>query len=143
MGITFSCTNNSETKENTFNPEKAKKYGADKYGMKKYVIAFLKKGPNREKDPAKANALQKAHMDNINKMAEEGKLIMAGPFFGEGDLRGLYIFNVRSIEEAQELTQSDPAIQSGSLIMELKEWYGSAALMEMNELHKTIAKENH
>ena len=56
------------------------------------------------------------------------------------DLRGIYIFNVETIEEAEKLTKSDPAIQAGSLTMELKEWYGSAALMLVNDLHKKIAK---
>lgn len=118
----------------------AKKYGADQYGMKKYVIAFLKRGPNRTDDEKKAAELQKAHMDNINRLAEEGKLVMAGPFFGDGDLRGLYIFDVQSIDEARELTNTDPAIKAGSLEMELMEWYGSAALIGMNELHSKVAK---
>jgi len=120
----------------------AKKYGADDYGMKKYVMAFLKRGPNRELDSAKAAELQMAHLKNIDRMAEEGKLVLAGPFFGKGDLRGIYIFNVSSIEEAEQLTNSDPAIQAGSLEMELMEWYGSAALMEVNDLHKTLSKKN-
>ena len=41
--------------------------------MKKYVMAFLKKGPNRDLDSAHANELQIAHLKNINRMAEEGK----------------------------------------------------------------------
>jgi len=118
----------------------AKKYGADDYGMKKYVVAFLKRGPNRELDSKKAAQLQKAHLENIVKMAEEGKLVLAGPFFGSGEIRGIYIFNVESIEKAKILTNTDPAIQAGSLEMELKEWYGSAALLAVNDIHKTLAK---
>ena len=118
----------------------AKKYGADEYGMKKYVIAFLKKGPNRDLDSAKANELQMSHMKNIQRMADEGKLVLAGPFLEGGVLRGIYIFNVESIEEAQKLTNSDPAIQAGILVMELKEWYGTAALMTVNDIHETISK---
>ena len=79
-------------------------------------------------------------MENIGKLAEAGKLVLAGPFFGDGDLRGIYIFDVRSVEEAEKLTKTDPAIKYGSLVMELKEWYGSAALMEINEIHKSIAE---
>lgn len=118
----------------------AQKYGADEYGMKKYVMAFLKSGPNREQDSLKRMELQRAHLDNITRLAEEGKLVLAGPFFGKGELRGIYIFDVQSIAEAEELTKTDPAIQSGSLVMELKEWYGSAALMGLNEMHERIAK---
>lgn len=126
----------------TFDTAKATKYGADDYGMRKYVIAFLKRGPNREPDKEKASALQRAHMKNILRLEKEGKLSVAGPFFGDGELRGIYIFNVESIKEAEELTNSDPAIQAGTLQMELLEWYGSAALMEIKDLHKTIARKN-
>ena len=121
---------------------KAKEYGADDYGMRKYVMAFLKKGPNRDLPKEEAAALQSAHMENIGKLAEAGKLALAGPFFGDGDLRGIYIFSVESLEEAEALTNTDPAIQAGSLVMELKEWYGSAAVMAINDIHTTLQKQD-
>ena len=68
------------------------------------------------------------------------KLVLAGPFLDEGDIRGIYIFNVDTIEEAKKLTNSDPAIKAGSLIMELHPWYGSAALQEVNRLHTKAMK---
>jgi uncharacterized protein YciI len=114
--------------------------GADEYGMKAYVMAFLKAGPNRDMDSAQAAELQRGHMDNINRMAEEGKLVLAGPFLHDGDLRGIYVFNVATVEEAEALTNTDPAIQAGSLVMELIPWYGSAALMDVNNLHKKASK---
>jgi len=49
---------------------------------------------------------------------------------------------VETVEEPEALTNSDPAIQAGSLVMELIPWYGSAALMEVNEIHQKIAKIN-
>lgn len=149
LAILFiSCgeTTNKKVEQNSSNDEKiyneilAKQYGADQYGMKKYVIAFLKRGPNRNQDSITKVELQRAHLNNINKLAENGKLVLAGPFFGADDLRGIYIFDVQTIEEAKKLTETDPAIIAGSLEMELKEWYGSAALMAINELHKSLAK---
>ena len=119
---------------------KAIEYGADNYGMKTYVMAFLKKGPNRDMQKEKAAELQKKHLQNIFKMADEGKLVLAGPFIDDGDIRGIYIFDVRTIEEAKILTESDPAIQAGSLIMELRPWYGSAALKDVNINHKKYQK---
>lgn len=123
-----------------FDSIKAFNYGADEYGMHKYVIAFLKKGPNRDRDSAEAYQLQIAHLENIGKMADEGKLLVAGPFLNDGDLRGIYIFNVETVEEAQALTGTDPAIKAGSLVMELHPWYGSAALVGVNDEHKRVAK---
>jgi Uncharacterized protein conserved in bacteria len=105
-------------------------------------MAFLKRGPVRNQDSITAANLQKAHLENIERLAEEGKLVLAGPFFDDGEIRGIYIFDVETIEEAQTLTQTDPAIKAGRLVMELHPWYGSAALKQINELHKTLQKQN-
>ncbi len=118
----------------------AARVGADDYGMKKYVIAFLKSGKTKIEDEAKRNELQKAHLKNIQRLADEGKLVVAGPFLDKQPIRGIYIFNVSSIEEAKQLTETDPSIQAGTLEMELHPWYGSAALMEVVRIHKTLEK---
>lgn len=133
---------NRQTTLTSYDSLLAKQYGADDYGMKQYVVAFLKRGPNRNMNSVEAERLQKAHLKNITRLGKEGKLILAGPFLDNGDIRGIYIFNVKTIEEAQKLTQTDPAIQKGSLIMELHPWYGSAALMAIQEIHPTIEKKN-
>lgn len=49
---------------------------------------------------------------------------------------------VETVEEAEALTNTDPAIKAGSLVMELLPWYGSAALMKVNDIHGQIAKIN-
>ncbi len=116
----------------------ARQLGADEYGMKQYVMAFLKSGPNRNQTPEEAERLQKAHLENIGRMANEGKLVVAGPFMDDGEIRGIYIFNVKTVEEAKALTETDPAIQAGRLVMELHPWYGSAALMKVVEIHNSL-----
>lgn len=134
-----------ETSKNTinqFDAALALKLKADDYGMKKYVIAFLKSGPNKSTNELERTQLQRAHMDNINKMANEGTLVLAGPFLDNGVLRGIYIFNVETVEEAIKLTETDPMIQKGVLIMELHPWYGSAAIQLITDLHKKTAKIN-
>lgn len=125
-----------------YDADRASKYGADDYGMKKYIFAFLKRGPNRDIPKEEAAQLQNAHLQNIMRLAQEGKLILAGPFFGNEDLRGIYIFDVETLEEAKSLTETDPAIQAGSLAMELKEWYGSAALMEVTKIGMALQKKS-
>jgi uncharacterized protein YciI len=118
----------------------AQKLKADEFGMKTYVMAFLKAGPNRDRSPEEAQALQRAHLANINRLAAEGKLVVAGPFADEGPVRGIYIFDVATVAEAEALTRTDPAIQVGSLTMELHPWYASAALMMVNDVHARIEK---
>lgn len=147
LGCFFSCVNQSDplpenesSETMSYNEALAKECGADQYGMRKYVFAYLKKGPNRDRSKEEAAALQRAHMDNINRLAEEGKLALAGPFLDDGETRGIYIFAVESVEEAEALTNTDPAIKAGSLTMELHPWYGSAGLMQVNKIHNTISE---
>ncbi len=131
----------SEARDTTYHAELARRLGADEYGMKAYVMAFLKSGPHPSPDSATAARLQRAHLDNINRLAEEGKLVLAGPFLDGGAVRGIYIFDVTTVEEARRLTETDPSIQAGALEMELHPWYGSAALLEVNAIHQQIAKQ--
>ena len=120
----------------------AAELGADDYGMRPYVVAFLKAGPNRGQDSAEAMALQRAHLQNINRMAEEGDLVLAGPFLDDGPLRGIYVFAVPTVEEAQALTETDPAVQAGRLVMELHPWYGPAALGALDDVHSRVSKQS-
>jgi uncharacterized protein YciI len=130
---------NPETSLN-YKAEMAQKLGADDIGMKSYIIAFLKSGPVKLTDSLEVSSLQKAHLKNITRLIDEGKLILAGPFLDDQPLRGIFIFDVASIEEAKELTSTDPAVKAGTLIMELHPWYGSAALKEIPNLHRQIQK---
>lgn len=119
----------------------AKSLQADAYGMKTYVMAILLAGDRVQEYSSEQRAeIQKGHMANINRLAEDGKLILAGPFIDGKEKRGIFLFNVATKEEAEELTNTDPAIQAGVLKMNLIEWYASAALQLIPDTHKKIQK---
>lgn len=141
-GVAGPAIADEEAATTLYNEKLALEVGADDYGMRQYVLAFLRAGPNRERTAEEATALQRAHLDNIKRLADMGKLVLAGPFLDGGELRGLYLFDVKTIEEAEELTRTDPAIMAGSLVMELHPWYGSAAIMKIPAIHDTIKKSN-
>ena len=75
-------------------------------------------------------------------MAEEGKLVLAGPFLDEGTVRGIYVFNTESLEEAEAWTATDPSVQAGRLKMELRPWYASATLPLIKEWHPKVQKKD-
>ena len=125
-----------------FDGERARRLGADAFGMRSFVVALLRKGPNRDQDEQTADALQRAHLDNIHRLTETGKLVLVGPFLDDGDLRGLFVFDVQSVAEARALTETDPAIAAGRLKMDLHPWYGSAALLDLSAIHRTIAQKS-
>ncbi|MFV8369280.1 YciI family protein [Flavobacterium sp. LB2R40] len=119
----------------------AKILNADEYGMKKYVFCLLKTGSNTTASKEETQKLFEGHMANINKLALEGKLVVAGPFMkNDRKYRGIYIFNANSIDEAKQFVATDPAVQSNLLEAELTLWYGSAALQETLKIHDKIAK---
>jgi uncharacterized protein len=136
------CAGLMTAEERAFDPELAKKLGADERGMKMYVLCILKTGP---KDAAIQGDERKkifaGHFENIGRLANEGKLAVAGPF-GKNDksYRGLYIFNVPTIEEAEKLVTLDPAVAAGVFVPDLTLWYGSAAMTVVNDTHKKIEK---
>lgn len=130
-------------KPSTFDAELAKKLGADDYGMKNYVFVILKTGPKDNEFKGKErDEIFTGHMKNIGRLANEGKLAVAGPFMkNDRAYRGLYIFNVPTVDEAEKLVQTDPAVKAGILIAEMTPWYGSASLLATPEIHKSIAKQ--
>jgi uncharacterized protein YciI len=93
--------------------------------MNSVYFGFLKKGPNRkdgDSDKPEIQELQKAHIANINRLAELKKLVVAGPFGDEGELRGIFVFRVNSLQEAQDLAATDPMIKINRLRIELHPW---------------------
>lgn len=110
----------------------ADKLGGDDYGMKSYFLVMLKTGTNTTTDKELISESFRGHLDNINKLVEEGILIVAGPLGkNEHNYRGIFILNnVESIEAAKEHLQTDLAIANGLLDYDILTWYGSAALPE-------------
>lgn len=101
------------------------KLPASPLSIETLYLGFLKRGPNRKEGDGKTpevQELQKAHIANINRLAETKKLVMAGPFGDDGDLRGIFVFRVGSLKEAQDLAATDPMIKIDRLRLELHEW---------------------
>ena len=120
----------------------AEKLGGDDYGMKSYFLVILKTGTNTTTDNVLIAESFRGHLDNINRLVEEEKLIIAGPLgINENNYRGIFILNnIKSIDEAKDLLQTDLAIKNRLLDYEIFTWYGSAALPEYLPFSEKIWK---
>ena len=121
-----------------FDAEAAQRMGADQRGMRSYVLVLLKTGPNKMAVGKERDEMFAGHFANINRLASEGKLLLAGPFDGVDGWRGLFVFAVKDIEEAKQLTATDPVIVKGEMVAEYHKWYGSAGVMDIPRLHETL-----
>ena len=121
-----------------YDAELARRVGADDHGMRKYVLVILKTGPTRVPAGKERDDMFKGHFANIRRLADEGRLVLAGPFDDPGGWRGLFLFAVSDLEEARRLTATDPVILKGEMVAEYHAFYGSAALMLVPEGHARI-----
>lgn len=125
-----------------YDADLAKKLGGNDGGMRNYVLAILKTGPNDATIKGEERTkLFQGHMSNISRLADEGKIAVAGPF-GKNDktFRGLFILAVPTVEEAKQLAETDPAVKAGIFVVDYVPWFGSASLMATPEIHKKISK---
>ncbi len=101
------------------------------FEMKQYYFVMLTKGERRHEitDTAVISELQRGHMANINRLAEMGKIVVAGPFGDNGNWRGIFIFDCPTEEEVRTLLNSDPAIKAGRLAYEIHPWWTSKNCM--------------
>lgn len=126
-----------------YDKQLADSLGGDDYGMKLYVLVILKTGTNTSASKQLTDSLFKGHLSNINKLAAEKKLVVAGPLKkNDKSYRGIFILDVKSIADAKELLKTDPAVEQKLLDAELFEWYGSAALPVYLKQHEKIEKKS-
>lgn len=94
----------------------------DAYEMKTYYMVFLKRGPERNQDSATTAKIMEGHLAHLTRMNQSGKMDLAGPFLDDGEIRGICVYNVASLEEAKQLAEEDPAVKAGRLVIEIHPW---------------------
>ncbi len=95
--------------------------------MRIYHIFLLKKGPTWSPDETpEIEALQAAHMANLRRLGEMGKLVLNGPlldsFAESGEIRGIGVLKTDTIQEARDLLDTDPMVKVGRLTYEVHAW---------------------
>jgi len=110
-------------------PDAAEEKAGKEYRMTTYYVGFLKRGPAwTPEETDETRRLQQEHLAHIGRMAESGDLLLAGPFTDGGDLQGMFVFKVASMEAARALADADPAVAAGRLVVEIHPWYSAEGI---------------
>ncbi len=133
----------AQSSSNVYDSVLAKSLNADNYGMKKYYLVIVRTGPAQVTDAVERDSLFNGHMKNIQLLASQNKLVVAGPL-GKNDMHyeGIFILNTDSKAEAEKMLETDPAVQSKNLVAEYYLYYGSAALQQIHVIHEKISKDH-
>jgi len=75
-----------------------------------FTFVFLNSKKDKQELPQEeVKKIMEGHMANINRLAKEKKLAVAGPFDGGG---GIFIFNTSSVDTAAKWLSTDPGVQA-------------------------------
>ncbi len=140
----WGCSTKEPQKKNLVHAEYdealANQLGADQYGMKNYIVCFLKPGKLKIISQDTHNKIKSENKEFIRQLVKNGHLVMLGHFTENKSFRMQLVLNVSTVKDAQELVSELPKVKEGLLIPEFTPWYGPAALAELKSIHNKISK---
>ena len=81
------------------------------------------RGPKRTPETTPATEeIQRGHLAYMTALHEQGKLVAAGPFLDDSDVRGIVVSRVTTVDEARQLAAGDPAVKAGRLVLDARPW---------------------
>jgi uncharacterized protein YciI len=104
----------------------------DPGGRELRYVVFLRPDPARKPlMPGERQRIQDAHMANIQRMADEGVLVAAGPMEDQPvTISGIFVFKVPSLAEARRIAALDPTVVNGRNTVDVHPWLGPAGIGE-------------
>jgi uncharacterized protein YciI len=109
-----------------------------------FTFVYLKTGPSRASmDASQLQEVFKGHMANIHRLADERRLLIAGPFNKPEDptWRGIFILNTGNAREADAWVGTDPGVQAGVFAVERFPFRSDAALLESTRVEQEFQAE--
>jgi uncharacterized protein YciI len=90
---------------------------AASWAQNSYSIVFLNKKADAEKLPKEQQEkIMTGHMNNMKSLANEGKLLAAGPFDGGG---GIFVMSSSNTNEVKNWISTDPGVQANRWNVEI------------------------
>ena len=97
-----------------------------------FTLVYLKTGPTVDLPAQTRQEIFNGHMANIQRLAKEGQLLIAGPFNKPADRtwRGIFVLATPDRAAAEALVVTDPGIQSGVFVASYEPLIASPSLRQ-------------
>ncbi len=105
-----------------------------------YYLVCLRPDPARTALPKdEGERMQAAHMANIQKMADDGVLVAAGPFDDTPvTISGIFVMKAASLGQAKAIAEGDPTVVGHRNLVDTFAWHGPPEIgTEYFRLHKS------
>ena len=89
--------------------------------------------------PSHGRQVQKDHLAFLETLIEDGRALVAGPIVSRGDLRGVVILDVGSVEAAEKLMATAPWIEHGMFRAEIHPWWAAKGILQTPPVFLDIA----
>ncbi len=107
--------------------------------MQTFTFVYILTGPATDIDAQTQQEAFKGHFSNMSRMAEDGDLLIAGPYWQPqtwDDMRGMWIFATDDIDEALKHAGTDPTGQLGIFVFQALQLKTDDQLMELPRLER-------
>ena len=112
-------------------PALAQQKAEPQFKLVQFQLAIFKTGPKAGAMTTAAVAkLSQEHVKYVTTLIGAGKVISAGHFTDNGDVRGICIFRVATPAEAEALAEKDPTVSAGLLSTEIHPWWAEDILRQ-------------
>jgi uncharacterized protein len=111
-------------------PCRAEPAGVDAGARELRYVVFLRPDPNRKAMPVEERQrIMDAHMANIQRMADSGVLVAAGPMEDSPvTISGIFVLRAPSLDEARRIAAADPTVVAGRNTVDVHAWLGPAGI---------------
>jgi uncharacterized protein YciI len=107
--------------------------------VRDYVFVFIRTGPLRTPTPEQSQEAMQGHFANMGRLADDGKLLIAGPYADPRptpDHRGLFVMDETEVAKGLELANTDPAAVMGVFVMSAHRFTTDRPLTDLPRLEK-------
>jgi uncharacterized protein YciI len=104
-----------------------------------YVFVYLVLDHPEKLSQAEMGEAMQGHFDNMSKLADEEKLLIAGPLadprISEAH-RGIFVLSAETIEQGRAIGSTDPAVKAGVFKLEMYTFTTDAPLRKLPQLER-------